>query len=159
MASALSVTTNCCPNYQEVRSPSAELDTIYPFVEEGEAPSRNSDTRGKTYEEEQKPEFGSTKADKLVSSITQKAKHGIYNFAGRGLDVEVEPLGLSSNIQMVYVDYETEPPVYVENGSIVVELERLEVHEQYRVIIDNVRYTVFKNEEGEIAIGVSPPHD
>ena len=141
MASALLSVSNCCLEYREPYIPQVELEQTSKFVGEGGI-QLQSDTRGKKYEKP-KQELISTKAEKLESIIS---------------NVKIES-GRSLTTEAVYMKYDELPPVYAENGSIVVESERLEAREQYRVIIDNVRYTIFKNEKGEIAIGVSPPHD
>jgi len=62
---------------------------------------------------------------------------------------------LTTQAQYIGINYK--PPVYVEDGSIIAESEQMEALKPYRVILDNVRHIVVKNQKGDVDIYDCPP--
>lgn len=59
--------------------------------------------------------------------------------------------------QAQFISMDCMPPVYTENGTIIMESEQMEKSKLYRVILGNIRYIVVKNQEGDVDIYDHPP--
>ncbi len=102
----------------------------------GQGKSRRDSSTGRDYKET-KSGLGSVKQIKQETD-TAYVTEGAREYA--------------PSTNAAYVESETLPPVYTENGSIIIESAQLEMQRPYRVILGSTKYIVVKNKKGDVDI-------
>lgn len=123
----------------EQKTGSFRPELVHASVEEGEYHHPSSTELQQEFKEAQS-QLGSVE---VINKEIKLANIGVYAKA---------ETALTYNTLAVYVNYETLPPVYEENGAIIIKSKRLKKLKPHFVILDNVRYVVIKGEKGDIDV-------